>query len=289
MTAFRARWAAIGAAVAVSVGAGGLGVAHAVVDSGPRSVFVPINPCRVLDTRNYGGFNVGPRDTPIGPDESYAVRVAGGTNGECTEIPAEAIGVVMNVTMVDNSEYTYLTVYPSDEVRPNASNLNALAGRAEPTPNAVTVELSDTGTFSIYNLQGTANVIADVAGYYEDHNHDDRYPTDDELAGLTPTRAFVTINPDGSVRSGSDGITVVRNGTGDYTLTADLPDGLNLDDCAIVAVADQPSDVAPIPGLTVNLDRVDDVTVDVATTDVLGVATDSGLSVTIDCIATATV
>lgn len=287
MKAMRSQWAAIGAAVAITFGAGGLGVANAVVDSGTRSVFVPINPCRVMDTRDYDNFNVGPRDTPLGPDESYAVQVAGGTNGECTEIPATAIGVVMNVTMVDNDQNTFLTVYPSDETQPNASNLNALAGSLEPTPNLVTVELSDTGTFTVYNLQGTANVIADVAGYYEDHNHDDRYVTDEELASM-PASVFVTTNPDGTVRIGSDELTVVRNAAGDYTVTADLPDGLTLEDCAIVAVPDQPTGDAVIPGLNVNVDRVDDTTFDVAT-DVATVATDSGLSVTVDCIVEATV
>ena len=42
----RARWAAIGAAVAVTIGAGGIMSASASIDSGERTVFVPITPCR---------------------------------------------------------------------------------------------------------------------------------------------------------------------------------------------------------------------------------------------------
>ncbi len=43
----RSRWAAIGAAVAVSLGGGAVFVANAVVGG---STFVPIEPCRLLDT-----------------------------------------------------------------------------------------------------------------------------------------------------------------------------------------------------------------------------------------------
>lgn len=178
MSLDRVRWVAAGAAIAVSFGS--FGLARAVVDTGAKPVFVPITPCRIMDTRNYGGFNVGSRSTPIGVDESYSVHAAGGVNGQCDAIPASAVGLVMNVTITDVTHNTFVTIWPTDQAMPNASNLNALAGKIEPTPNLVTTDLSATGSFSVYNLDGTVNVIADVAGYYEDHNHDDRYYTEAE-------------------------------------------------------------------------------------------------------------
>ena len=48
----RTRWAAIGAAVAITFGAGGLGIVSAAIGYGERTVYVPIVPCRVLDTRS---------------------------------------------------------------------------------------------------------------------------------------------------------------------------------------------------------------------------------------------
>jgi len=178
MSLHQARWAAVGAAIAVSVGS--FGLARAVVDTGAKPVFVPITPCRIMDTRDYGGFNVGPRSTPIGSNETYAVHAAGGVNGECDSIPATAVGLVMNVTITDPTRHTYLTIWPTDQAKPNASNLNALAGKTEATPNLVTTDLAADGSFSVFNFDGTVNVIADVAGYYEDHNHDDRYYTEAE-------------------------------------------------------------------------------------------------------------
>ena len=64
----RSRWAAVGAAVAVSLGAGGVGwLAHAA--NTPPSTFVGIAPCRLFDTRP-APDNVGDRNTPLAPAKS---------------------------------------------------------------------------------------------------------------------------------------------------------------------------------------------------------------------------
>jgi YVTN family beta-propeller protein len=154
----------------VSVGGGGLLTARASLDSGDRTAFVPITPCRLLDTRSTD--NVGPRSTPLGASEVYTATVRG-TNGNCT-IPTDAVGVVMNVVAVNATASSYLTVFPADVTRPLASNLNWVARQA-PTPNAVTADLSADGRISFYNLTGQVDIAADVVGYYVDHTHDDRY------------------------------------------------------------------------------------------------------------------
>jgi hypothetical protein len=175
----RARWSAVGAAVAVVIGAGVvMPSASAAVSTGSRAVFVPIEPCRLFDTRS-GGANVGPRATPIGAAESYIQQVTG-SNGNCV-IPTDATAVSMNVTTVDGTAASYLTAYPADAAAvPQASNLNWTPG-APPTPNKVDVKLSATGAVGIYNNAGSVNVLADIVGYYADHNHDDRYYTKAEI------------------------------------------------------------------------------------------------------------
>jgi len=80
----RVRWAAIGAAVAVTLGAGGLMTATAVQNSGEKSTFVAITPCRVMDTRP-APQTVGPRSTPLGPAETHTIQITG-SNGNC-ELP----------------------------------------------------------------------------------------------------------------------------------------------------------------------------------------------------------
>ena len=182
----RSRWAAIGAAVAVAIGAGGIGIAGAADDA---ATYTPITPCRLMDTRPGEDLNTGPRDTPIGENESHTV-VAHGSQGDCT-IPSAANGLAVNITTVGPSKNTDLVLWPTGSAKPNSSNINP--STATPVAvNAANVALGG-GSFDIWNRYGQVDVIIDVAGYYTDysgHNHDDRYYTQAEvdaaLADLAP-------------------------------------------------------------------------------------------------------
>jgi hypothetical protein len=182
----RARWAAIGAAVAVSLGLGSVAITHATVNTGEKAVFVPISPCRLFDMRP-APDQVGPRATPLAQGETYTQAVRG-VNGSCN-IPADATAVAMNVTAVGGTAGSFLTIWPSDvSPRPLASNLNWVPG-SPPTPNKVDVKLSVAdGKINLYNPTGTVSILADVVGYYADHNHDDRY--------YTKTQIDTTVNSD---------------------------------------------------------------------------------------------
>ncbi len=155
----RGRWLAVGLALGLTVASSVVFVRAA--GAPVPSVFSPIAPCRLFDTRPASA--VGPRTTPLNPDETYTVQVTG-ANGECT-IPVEATAVVLNVTSVNPTARSFLTLFPAGVARPNSSNLNVLAGQA-PTPNLVTVSLGETGAVSIYNSAGTTHLLGDLAGYY---------------------------------------------------------------------------------------------------------------------------
>jgi len=155
----RTRWAAAGAALAVAVGSGTFSLATA---DGTASSFVPITPCRLIDTR--ATSPVGPRSTPITAGESLTVQVTG-SNGQCV-IPSTATAIVINVTAVGPSAAGYIALYPADVALPNASNLNFTANQ-NPTPNLVTVSLATGGAIKIFNESGTVNVLGDIAGYYQ--------------------------------------------------------------------------------------------------------------------------
>ena len=170
----RLRWAAIGAAVAVTLGAGGLQVAGATLSSGERTAYVAINPCRLADTRP--DSNVGPRNSPLAADTTF-VLTGTGEQGDChNAVPATATALSLNVTAVGPTQPTYLTLYPTGSEQPTTSNLNPVPGQP-PTPNAVTVDINDGGQFNVFNKFGSVDVIVDVVGFYEAHDHDDRYYT----------------------------------------------------------------------------------------------------------------
>ena len=175
----RTRWAAIGAVVAITLGAGGINIARATIGSGERTSFVAITPCRLADTRP-APENVGPRNTPIGSDGTFTLT-AHGANGLCaTPIPTGATALSLNVTAVGPTAATYLTIFPAGATLPTTSNLNPTPGQP-PVPNAVTVDVNASGQFSIFNKFGSVNVIVDIVGYYEDHNHNDLYYTKAEV------------------------------------------------------------------------------------------------------------
>ncbi len=159
MSVLRTRWAAIGAVVAVTLGAGGIGLVSAIEPSG-AAAFVPMTPCRIADTRP--ASQVGPKAFPVGPNARYTVS-AHGTNGDCT-IPTGATALSMNVTAVNATADTFLTFWgPGD--RPTAANLNPRAG-GPPTPNAVASPLTDEGKFNVYNKAGNVDVVIDIVGYH---------------------------------------------------------------------------------------------------------------------------
>ena len=197
----RTRWAAVGAALAVVLGAGGtISIVDATISSGDRPVFIPITACRLIDTRP--AFQIGSRSSPLAPDETLTVD-SHGTNGDCS-IPSDAGALSLNVTAVGATLPTFLSIWPASTTRPNASNLNPVPGQP-PTPNAVTTELSANGKFKIYNKQGNVHVIADVNGYYADHHHDDRYATKLE-SGARPIAVSVSTTNASESAPHTDGV-----------------------------------------------------------------------------------
>lgn len=159
---WRSRWAAFGAAVAVTLGGGGLFVANA-APSAPSSV-VTIDPVRILDTRD--PLNIG-LPGPFVSAVSQKLQVTGGA------VPAGATGVLLNATVVGPTAAGFLSVRPGDAVgAPSTSSLNFVAG--DIVPNAVQVGLPTAGanagqidiTYDAFGVAGpTTEVLIDVVGY----------------------------------------------------------------------------------------------------------------------------
>jgi len=195
----RARWAAIGAVVAICLGAGSFGVVDAVKSSGERSTYTPIPACRVADTRSNPEFNTGPKNTPLGDGLTMTVRVTG-SNGNCSNIPSDVTGVALNVTTLHATHDTHITIWPDGPV-PDASSLNPAPG-TPPAPNAVTTKVAADGTFKVFNFQGSVNVIIDIVGYHQDHNHDDRYYSKGEVDEGLGKSKMMSIDPAATFSNG---------------------------------------------------------------------------------------
>ncbi len=118
-------------------------------------LFAPMSPARVLDTRDGTG---GPA-TKVAAGTPRAVKVTG-VGG----VPSDATSVVLNVTVVDPTAASHLTVWPHGAAMPTASNLNFAAGAT--VPNLVMAKVGSQGQVSIANNTGSTHVVVDVVGWY---------------------------------------------------------------------------------------------------------------------------
>jgi subtilisin family serine protease len=118
-----------------------------------------VAPLRLLDTRD--GTGAPASSVPYAGTVSVAVTGKGG-------VPATTVAaVVLNVTVTGASAAGFITAYASGSTRPNASNLNFVAGQT--VPNLVIAPVGADGKVTLYNgAPGSVHLVADIAGYVVD-------------------------------------------------------------------------------------------------------------------------
>ena len=121
---------------------------------------------RVLDTRATPGAR-------LTAGAVVTVPVSGRSG-----VPADAAGVVLNLTAADPGGAGFLTAYPCDAPRPTASNLNVKPGGNR--ANLVIVAPGGDGAVCVFSSAAT-NVIVDVFGW-----------VGDAFVGITPARLLDT-------------------------------------------------------------------------------------------------
>jgi hypothetical protein len=151
--------------------------------------YVSLTPVRITDTR--AGSTYPNAGRTLGSAGALDVQVAGiGT------VPSSGVSaVVLNVTVVNPTASSFLTVFPEGTTRPTVSNLNVVPG--ETLANLATVPLGTQGGVTIYNNTGSANVVIDVEGYYT---------TTPQATGLynpiNPERVFGSLAAGSSIGAG---------------------------------------------------------------------------------------
>jgi hypothetical protein len=156
----------------VTVGANGALRPHAVVVTNPDggvgscidcvsfapapSPIVSVQPDRLLDTRP--DVQTGYHGDKPAPGQTIELKVAG-----AGPVPPDASAVVFNVTGTEVTSPGFVTVWPCDEEKPNASSLNLVPGVT--SPNAVVTKVSSDGSVCLYTQSG-AQLLADVTGYF---------------------------------------------------------------------------------------------------------------------------
>ncbi len=128
----------------------------------PSVEYVPLDPARLLDTRP-GTSTIDGEFTPgvkLTGGEEIALQITGRPG-----IPTNADAAVLNVTVNEPELPGFITAYPCGTPRPEASNLNYVAGQT--IPNTVITKLGDNGTICLFSDQ-TTHLIADINGIFPD-------------------------------------------------------------------------------------------------------------------------
>ncbi len=122
-----------------------------VIDGIATLRYVPVTPCREVDTRTgNGGILAG------NTSRNFALQ---GTCG----IPATALVYALNVTVVPPGPLGFLTIWPAGLNRPTSSTLNSLDGRIK--ANAAIVQAGVSGQVSVF-VNNPTNVVLDIDGYF---------------------------------------------------------------------------------------------------------------------------
>ncbi len=209
-----------------------------------ESTFVPIQPVRILDSRDSVDVGLtGPFASGV-PQDLQVTGTIATTTGTQLVAPASATGVALNVTVVSPQADGFISIRPADAPgAPATSSLNFLAGQT--TPNAVHVQLPTTGgdagkieiTYDAYGLAGpTTDVLIDVIGYFTNAgvqelvadlaakaNAADVY-TKAQIDASTANGLLAVgqINTNGSLatnRTWFGSFTTAHAGTGEYSIT----------------------------------------------------------------------
>ncbi|WP_051267662.1 RCC1 domain-containing protein [Nakamurella lactea] len=134
--------------------------------------YVPVDPTRVVDTRNFYYNEDNPHvDRPIPAnkvaryylvDDQEQIREQGGGG---SPIPSQAVGVAASVSAVQRLGSGFLRVWPADAGEPQATLVN-YAGAG--ITNTAILRAGATDRVAVRNYSGTAvDVVIDVVGYYQ--------------------------------------------------------------------------------------------------------------------------
>lgn len=159
------------------------------------SDYKAVTPKRVLDTRP--GVAVGVAAGRVGQGQSIVADL------RSQGVPPDAGAVVLNVTAINPTAESYVSVFPANGAQPFVSNLNFSPN--ETIPNLVIVKLDSEGKVRLFNAVGSVDLAADLLGYISGDSA--------AFTGVLPARVYDTRVSGGPMQAGET-IELPMRGTG---------------------------------------------------------------------------
>ena len=155
-TSARTAVISVGASAFTITQAGASIVSPPPVTGGSGLHFVPVTPCRLVDTReNLGAF--GRPALASGSPRSFTPSSA-----SCG-IPASAKAYALNVTVVPRGFLGFIALFPTGQAQPLVSTLNSVDGRVK--ANAAIVPAGTGGAITVTATDPT-DLVLDINGYF---------------------------------------------------------------------------------------------------------------------------
>ena len=130
-------------------------------------VYTPIQPCRILDTRNTGAGPVaGNANRSFVSINQANFTAQGGSATDCGTLGLNATAVAINLTAVFPTAAGYATVYPFGTTQPLAASVNYTAGAI--VNNGIIAQIPNpltTSDFTVYTF-AESHYVADIVGYF---------------------------------------------------------------------------------------------------------------------------
>jgi hypothetical protein len=201
-------------------------VATPVEPGTPASVFVPITPDRLMDTRS--ATKIGSVTGPVASLSTTLVPIDGSTVD--TQLPATGVtAAAVAITVTDEADGGFLTAYPAQTPLPETSTVNFAAGVT--ATNDAIVPVGPDGDIAIFNdSSGTVQLIVDITGYFTTNTAATDASTYTPLAD--PTTILDTRNGTGAPEA-----EIAAEGTLTLTIAGDTTNGVDIPSSGVTAVA----------------------------------------------------
>lgn len=179
-----------------------------------ESKYVPITPCRIVDSRT--------APTAFAPKEIRSYKTQGNTasQGGATNcgVPATASALEIDATAVDATGSGFLRIYPAGGAEPNSTFMNYIDGFNASNAGSVAITPGTGANIKVKNYGSSTDLVVEVLGYY----------VPDLIA---------VVQSNGSLVRGTPGTTVTKEGTGVYRVNF----ARDVSGCAFAAGAHDPS------------------------------------------------
>ena len=161
----------------------------ALTSTSSGSAFYGVPPQRLVDTRNGVGEASVVDDGKFAPLDSRTFTVAG-----IAGVPSNVESVVLNITAVSPTGTGWVTAYPDNTTRPDASNLNL--NLKSDRSNLAVVKVGSNGKIRLFVAESATHLIVDVFGYFKTATG-----TEGKTTTINPTRIFDTRNGIGTTKA----------------------------------------------------------------------------------------